>query len=301
MEGIEEKALVRIIHAFFKLMGFFPKALSRGVCSILGLVFFHLDRRHRKIVLTNLTRAFSRTMTQAEIYRLGRMVFENLCQIPFEMGFFLRLNHRNFQKYFSFIGFSNLDSAYQKNKGVLCLTAHIGNWELLSGIPAMLGYPLSMVVRPLDFKPMDNFMKKFRTRSGGKLIPKNSSMRMILNSLKRGELVGMLLDQNVDWYDGVFVRYFGRPACTNKGLALVALKTGAPVVPVFLIRDGKRFILHCEPQVSLVRTGDKTKDIEINTERFTSIIESFVRRYPEQWFWVHQRWKTRPYHKWPKD
>jgi len=113
--------------------------------------------------------------------------------------------------------------------------------------------------------------------------------------------VGILLDQNVDWYDGVFVDYFGRPACTNKGLALLALKTGAPVIPVFLIRDGKRFIFHCEPEVPLVRTGDKIKDIEVNTERFTKIIESFVSRYPEQWFWLHQRWKTRPYHPWPKD
>jgi len=186
MKGIGERNIYRIIHAFFRLLGFFPKPLSRFLGTFLGLILFNLDKKHRKIVLSNLTHAFCYKMEPERIYRLGRMVFENVCQIPFEMGFFLRINQRNLHQYFSFVGFSNLCSAYQKNKGVLCLTAHLGNWELLSGIPTMLGYPLSIVIRPLDFKPMDDFMRRFRTRSGGKLIPKNNSMRIVINSLKRG-------------------------------------------------------------------------------------------------------------------
>ena len=105
----------------------------------------------------------------------------------------------------------------------------------------------------------------------------------------------MLLDQNVDWYDGVFVDFFGRPACSNKGLALLALHTGAPVVPVFLVRDRLCFKAEFGPEMRLIQTGDETKDIEANTRHYTKAIESVIRRHPDQWFWVHQRWKTRPY------
>jgi KDO2-lipid IV(A) lauroyltransferase len=125
-------------------------------------------------------------------------------------------------------------------------------------------------------------------------------MRKVLGILKQGEVIVMLMDQNVDWYEGVFVDFFGRRACTNKGLALLARKTEAPVVPVFLIRKESGFIVEIGQEVPLIKTGDKTKDIEANTQQYNKIIEDIIRRYPDQWFWVHQRWKTRPYQPWPK-
>jgi KDO2-lipid IV(A) lauroyltransferase len=108
------------------------------------------------------------------------------------------------------------------------------------------------------------------------------------------------MDQNVDWYDGVFVDFFGHRACTNKGLARLALKTEAPVLPVFIVREGSLYRAEIGPEVPLIKTGDKTKDVEANTQQYNDVIEAFVRRYPDQWFWVHQRWKTRPYKPWPK-
>jgi KDO2-lipid IV(A) lauroyltransferase len=124
------------------------------------------------------------------------------------------------------------------------------------------------------------------------------SAREVLKAFQRGEVVGVLIDQNVDWYEAVFVNFFGRRAATNKGFALLVMKTGASVIPVFMIRDKDRFRVEVWPEVVLIKTGDKTKDIEMNTQLCNDVIERFVRRYPEQWFWVHQRWKTRPYTPW---
>jgi KDO2-lipid IV(A) lauroyltransferase len=126
-------------------------------------------------------------------------------------------------------------------------------------------------------------------------------MRKILRALKQKESVVVLLDQNMDWYEGVFVDFFGKSACTNQGLALMALTTEAPVIPVFLVRDGQRFITEFLEEIPLVRTGDRRKDLEENTQRYTQTLEAVVRRFPGQWLWVHQRWKTRPCHPWPRE
>jgi len=181
----------------------------------------------------------------------------------------------------------------------LLLTAHCGNWELLSVLGAMVKIPQSAVMRPLDFKPLDHFIFNLRTRFGGKMIPKQRSFRKIIRSLNRGEMVYLLMDQNVDWYEGVFVDFMGHRACTSKGLALLALKTGVPVIPVFMIREKSGFRAEFGPEIVTVKTGDRQKDIENNTQEYNKVIENCIRRYPDQWFWVHQRWKTKPYQPWP--
>jgi KDO2-lipid IV(A) lauroyltransferase len=218
----------------------------------------------------------------------------------FEIAWFWRLSRDDFDKYFRIDGLSHYTNALKKNKGVLILTAHVGNFELMTVFSGMTGCPIHIIYRPLDFRPLDEFFVNLRTQFGGEVIPKNRSMRRILTGLSKGEAFAFLMDQNVDWYDGVFVEFFGRRACTNKGLALLALKTEAPVVPLFLVREGSGFRVEVGPEAPLVKTGDKRKDLEANTQQYNSIIEGIVRRYPDQWFWVHQRWKTRPYKPWPK-
>ena len=106
------------------------------------------------------------------------------------------------------------------------------------------------------------------------------------------------MDQNVDWYEGVFVDFMGHRACTNKGLTLLALKTGAPVVPVFMIREKRGFRAEFGSEIPFLKTGDKQKDIEVNTRQYNRIIENMIRQFPDQWFWIHQRWKTKPYQAW---
>lgn len=300
MKSKKQTAAYVAIRTLFSCLGIFPLHIGRKLGAALGNVFFLCDSKHRNIALDNLAAAFRPEKTLRQTRVLARKIFQNLGQIVFEIAWSLRLKKKDFEKYFLINGLSYLRSAFDKGKGVLILTAHIGNWELLTIVAAMTGYPKSIVVRPLDFGPLEKFFAGLRTRFGGRLIPKKNSLRMVLRSLEQDEMVGLLMDQNVDWYDGVFVDFFGRLACTNKGLALLALKTGAPVVPLFVVRENSYFRAEFGREVPLIQTGDKTRDVEANTQQYTKIIESFICRYPDQWLWVHQRWKTRPYHEWPR-
>jgi KDO2-lipid IV(A) lauroyltransferase len=164
---------------------------------------------------------------------------------------------------------------------------------LSAAAAALLIKPAVAVYRTLDSALLEHIVLRVRSAAGNTLIPKEHAMRAMIRSLKRNEIVGILIDQNVAWYEGVFVDYFGRPACTTNGLALLALHTKAPVLPGYIVRlhDG-RYRLVIGPEVEITRTGDRDADVLANTQRFTKVIEDTVRRYPDQWFWVHQRWKS---------
>ncbi|QTA84353.1 lysophospholipid acyltransferase family protein [Desulfonema magnum] len=293
-----EKIVFKIIVLCINLLGLIPKQWGDRMGCLLGRLFFIADAKHRKIAMQNLAYVFGKNPSQTR--ELSLKVFENLGKILFEAAWSVRLKQERFFKYFKIEGLSHVRDAYEKGRGVLILTAHFGNWELLAVIAAMLGYPISIVYRPLDFKPLDQFIVNSRSRFGAKLIHRRKALRKILRCLNRGEMVAMLMDQSVDWYEGVFVDFFGHRTCTNKGMALLAMKTEAPVVPVFLIREEFGFTGKFLPEIPLTKTGDKTKDVEINTEKYNKVIESVVREYPEQWFWVHRRWKIRPYSLWPR-
>jgi KDO2-lipid IV(A) lauroyltransferase len=291
----------KLIEMLFRLLGLIPRRWAFRLSHSLGHFLCLVDTKHREIVLNNLIRAFGREKTRYEIEMLAKQVFKNALQIVFDIGWSLNLDEKRLTEYFTIEGRSHIQNAYEKGQGVLVLTGHFGNWELLSVIGAMLSYPLSVLYRPLDFKPLDRFFVKLRTRFEGKLIPLKRSMFAILKSLGRGEMVVLLMDQNVDWYEGVFVDFMGHRACTNKGLALIALKTKAPVIPAFLVREKEGFTAKFLPEIPLTISGDKTRDVEDNTQQYNQVIESFLRRYPDQWFWLHQRWKTRPYQPWPRE
>jgi KDO2-lipid IV(A) lauroyltransferase len=290
-----------IFNTLFKFLGIFSKKRAARISNFLGKILFNVAKKHREIALDNLTYAFGHEKQSEEIEKIAQQVFINLVQIVFEIAWSLQLDKKHLSRQFKIDGFHHIKKAYEKGKGVLVLTAHFGNWELLSVIGGMIKFPQSVVVRPLDFRPLDHFVFKLRTRFGGKIIPKQRSFRKIFRCLARGEFVYLLMDQNVDWYEGVFVDFMGHRACTNNGLALLALKTGAPVVPVFMIREKSGLRAEFGPEVVTVKTGDRQKDIEINTQEYNRVIENVVRRYPDQWFWIHQRWKTKPYQAWPRE
>jgi KDO2-lipid IV(A) lauroyltransferase len=289
-----------LISIFFKLVGQIPQQWVYRLSHFMGLLLFHVDKKHQKITLSNLTNAFKNEKDSDEIRHIAQQVFKNLALILFEIGWSLTLTKKEASKYFAVKGLPHLKAAHKKGRGVLVFTAHAGNWELLPVASSRVGYEISILFRPLDFPPLNRFFLEIRSRFGAKMIPTARSMRKILQDLKQGGLIGILMDQNVDWYEGVFVDFFGRRACTNKGLALLALKTKAPVIPIFLIREKTGFTVEIGEEIPLVKTGDKIKDIETNTQQYNNAIEAFVRRYPDQWFWVHQRWKTRPYWPWPR-
>jgi len=176
------------------------------------------------------------------------------------------------------------------------MTAHFGAWELSSFAHAVYGYPLKFIVRPIDNPRIEQLISNYRTSSGNVPIQRRSAARDILKALRQNEAVGILFDQNTTRKEGVFSEFFGIPAATSPSIALFALRTNAAVVPGFLIWDkglGKHR-LRFDPPVELIDTGDLEYDVLANTNRFNKILEGYVRQYPDQWLWIHRRWKTWP-------
>jgi Kdo2-lipid IVA lauroyltransferase/acyltransferase len=201
------------------------------------------------------------------------------------------LKRANIEKVVVIDGFENFDAARRRGKGVIFLTGHMSAWELSSFAQALYGYPLHFLVRPVSNRRIDELINGYRCLSGNRPIEKNRSARAILKTLGEAGTVGILMDHNTAIEEGVFVNFFGIPASTTSGLARLALRTDAAVVPGFLIWDGARrkYRLRFEAAVELSRSGDEEADVLENTQRFTSVIEEQVRRHPDQWLWVHKR------------
>jgi len=274
----------------------FPLTLRIWVFENLALLLYFIDGKHRRICQRNLHLAFPEFQAD-QIVTLSRKVFRNLGRVFAEFTFIPRLHPGNIGRYITAEGMEHYDQARRKGKGVLVLTAHFGNWEwLAAAFPILFGHGGYVVVRPLDNRFLNRLVEALRTWTGNRTVPKQKSMGQLLRLLKRGQTLGILLDQNVSWQEGIFVPFFGELACTNIGLALLAMKTEAPVIPFFSIRqaDGTYRII-IEPEIPLIRTGNKEWDIEQNTLNYTAMIERYVRNCPDHWFWVHQRWKTRPW------
>jgi KDO2-lipid IV(A) lauroyltransferase len=284
-----------------RVLGGLSESSRELVAQALGRVLFRVDRKHRRIAMDNLNRAFGTSWSPTAIRRCARSAFVNLFRIVLETAWAFRTPKAEMRKRFRFYGLHHLTAAQRQGRGVLVLTGHFGLWELLPQAAGLIDIPVSMVYRPLDFPPLDRFFREFRTRFGGQLVSSSGAVREVVRRLRRRETVTLLMDQNVDWYEGVFVDFFGHRSCSNKSMALLAMRTGAPVVPVYLSRDPDGgFRVDVAPQVPTLRTGDKQRDVEDNTLAYNRVLESFIRQRPDQWFWVHQRWKTRPYCPWPR-
>jgi KDO2-lipid IV(A) lauroyltransferase len=295
-----EKLALSLIQRCFSILGLVSRKNAHRISKFSGRLLYRLDRKHRTIAIDNLTHAFGGEKTPSEISTIAREVLSNLFLILFEIGWLKRLDPRDVRRQIKISGWHYFRKTLRRGKGALVLLAHAGNWELLSAVSPLVGVPVNVLYRPLDFKPLDLFFKTIRSRFGTQLLSTRRSAREVLRALGRGEVVGVLMDQNVDWYEGVFADFFGRRAATNKGFALLALKTGAPVIPLFMIREKNGFRVEIWPEVPLIKTGDRTTDVDRNTQQYNDVIERFVRRHPTQWFWVHQRWKTRPCAPWPR-
>jgi KDO2-lipid IV(A) lauroyltransferase len=223
-------------------------------------------------------------------------VGDNLGRLLGEFSQFPKLNKANLSEVVVYEGFENYARAAAKGNGILLLTGHIGAWELCAFAHGMYGHPLSFLLRPLDNPLLDNLISHYRQLSGNHIINKNKSVRDVLTELRRGKSVGLLIDINTLADQGVFCDFFGIPACSTTGLAVFALRSEAPVVPGFLIWEEKlnKHVLRFEPEIALIRTGDFKEEVQLNTARFMQAIEDCVRRHPEQWLWIHRRWRTRP-------
>jgi KDO2-lipid IV(A) lauroyltransferase len=294
--------LQQLIEMFLDVAAMMPLRFTWRLAEVFGRLWFRLDTRHRLIALNNLKLAWGDELTERERRNLAHKNFIHLARVVLELLYIRRVTPDEMGRFVTFEGLEHLDAALKKGRGVLVMASHFGNWELMALAFSLLHHPINIVIRPLDSPFLDSLIDGIRTRGGNKMIAKKGSVSQVLRLLAAGEVVGLLIDQNPAWSEGVFVPFFNEIACTNKALSSLALRTSAPVVPAYNVRepDGSYRIV-VEPEVVLDRSGDTRVDIEENTAQFNRIIESYVRRHPEQWFWVHQRWKTRPYQPWPRE
>jgi Kdo2-lipid IVA lauroyltransferase/acyltransferase len=278
-----------------KAIGLLPRPLARAVGISIAHAVYHLHGRLRAVGMRNLALAFPE-MPVSERRRILKGEFTSLGRQLAEVCLFPGYTRENVDQVVIYDGFENYQQAFDRGRGVLFLTAHLGGWELSAFAHSLHGYPLHIVMRPLDNPYIDSMVRHYRTMHGNTTVAKDDFVRGLLGAMKTGGTVGILMDTNMTPPQGVFVPFFDIPACTASGLARIALRTGAAVVPGFTIWDAKlkKYRLRFDPAVDLVRTGDDNADVVANTARFTAIIEDYVRRYPDQWLWVHRRWKTRP-------
>jgi KDO2-lipid IV(A) lauroyltransferase len=278
-----------------RLLGLLPRPLARAAGARLAALAFLFRPPLRRTALFNLRLAFPE-WTDAKRRRVVRGLVRHLGWMAGEFSQFPKYTCENIERIVVLDGFENFAAAERRGKGVLLLTGHMGAWELAPFAHALYGHPLHFLVRSIDNARVDALVNRYRCLSGNAPIEKNQSARAMLKILREGGTVGILADQNTSLEEGVFVDFFGLPASTTTGLARLAPHTGAAVVPGYIYWDAAlhKYRLRFEPAIGLVHTGDDATDIRENTARFTRVIENYARRHPDQWLWVHKRWKTRP-------
>ena len=217
-------------------------------------------------------------------------VFYSIARLMVTFARMPRMNANNISKWIRYDGLENFTSALARGKGVLVATAHLGNWELSAFAHAWMTAPMNIVVRPLDNARIDALVEHRRALSGNRVIEKKDAARGILRALAAGQAVGILIDQNTMPDQGLFIDFFGMKACAGTAFAKLAQHSGAAVVPGFALwsEDERRYVLRFYPEVPI------TGDVAADTQRIHSVLESIIRKYPDQWLWIHRRWKTRP-------
>jgi KDO2-lipid IV(A) lauroyltransferase len=276
-------------------LGLLPRSLARLAGADIGALAFHAVSRLRKVGRRNLELAMpqlsaaDRDLILKKLYRNLGWLLAEFCQMP-------RYTPANTAAIARYEGLENFVAAKQKGNGVLIVTGHLGAWELSSYYHSLMGHPMNMVIRRLDNPRVDALVNSIRCLHGNNVLHKDDFARGLLGAMRKGETVGILMDTNMTPPQGVFVDFFGHAACTASGLARVALKTDAAVLPGFMLWEEaeRKYVLQFGKQIELIRTGNDEEDIRANTELFTKAIEDTIRRYPDQWLWVHRRWKTRP-------
>jgi KDO2-lipid IV(A) lauroyltransferase len=278
-----------------KLLGLPPRSIARALGAGVGRLALALTPRLRRAGHRNLQLAFPQK-SEAEREQILRKLYRNLgwllaefCQMPY-------YTPKQAARFIRYEGLEHYLKARDQGKGVLILTGHLGAWELSSFYHSLMGYPMSIVIRRLDNPLVDRLVNHIRCLHGNHVLHKDDFARGLLASMRRGETVGILMDTNMTPPQGAFVEFFGHLACTGSGMARVALKTGAPVVPGFLLWDEatQQYVLRFGEPLELASTGDAEADAVAYTALFTRVIEDYIRQFPDQWLWVHRRWKTQP-------
>jgi KDO2-lipid IV(A) lauroyltransferase len=278
-----------------RFLGRMPRGLARLLAGMLAFSVHWAFGRLRRVGVRNLELAFPELPFETR-KRILRAVYLYLGWQLVEFCRMTRYTAQNTRDWIRTEGLEHYLAAQARGKGVLIVTGHLGAWELSSFYHSLMGYPMGMVIRRLDNRRLDDYVNAIRCLHGNRVLHKDDFGRGLLTAMRAGQTVGILMDTNMTPPQGEFVKFFGRPACTATGLAHVARKTGAAVLPGFMLWEPaeRKYVLHFGPEIEIPHTEDAQADILAGTQLCTEAIESWIRRYHDQWLWIHRRWKTRP-------
>ena len=278
-----------------KFLGLLPRPVARRFAEAIAWTLFWLRPPLRHAARVNLRLAFPE-WSDTQRRKAIRGMVRSLGWMAAEFAHFPGLTRGNIERLVALDGFEDFEAARKRGKGVIFLMGHMSAWELAPFAQALYGHPLSFLARAIENPRVDALVNRYRCLSGNQPIEKNNAARTILRVLHGGGTVGILADQNTSLEEGAFVNFFGIPAATTTGLARIARRTDAAVVPGFLCWDdaARKYRLRFGPAIALQRTNDEEADVRENTARFNRVIEDYIRAHPEQWLWVHKRWKNRP-------
>jgi len=276
------------------IIGILPLRVGLFLADLAGMLGYHvIFKKERRRAFENLKSVFPEKSDE-EIENIAKKVFSNLCKNVIEWLNAFKLNKKNIDGWIEAQGFEKLDRVFSKGKGTIGLASHLGNWELMHIAFALKGYPGTAIARRMYFDKYGKFLEDIRTAKGVGVVYRDESPKKLLRLLKKNKLIGILADQDVDSVDGVFVDFFGKPAYTPKAPAAFSLASGAPIVPCFMIRKERGHRIIVEEPIEMEKKSDKAETIRHNTQRWSDVVESYIRKYPEQWVWMHARWKTKP-------
>jgi KDO2-lipid IV(A) lauroyltransferase len=285
-----------IFKAFSIFINFLPESWALWLGRGMGRMAYALDWRHRHVALENLSLVFGMEKPEKEIRAIARRTFESLGMTAVEFVRIPKTDLETFKAKLTVEGMEKIKEVLDnRRKGILLLLSHFGNWELMALIPQLFGAPISVIARPIKKnKWIDRMVKEIREGTGLEVIQTEKASRKIFQALAQNRIVGILADQRAKRSEGVWIDFFGKKAPTTPALAVLSMRTGAPVVPVFMIRNGRQNhrLLIGEP-LQMVNTGDVKKDVEANTRLVNQTLEEMIRQYPDQWFWVHRRWERK--------
>jgi len=287
--------LYLLLKGFSLFVNFLPEPSSLWVGRRLGNLIYYLDLEHRKIALQNLHIAFGREKSEEEIRSIAKRNLQNLGMMAIEFFRLPKMDVEAFQDRVNIEGLEIYQKALNNKKGILLLLSHFGNWELMGLMSKFLGSSIAVIARPIKKnKRVDRWVTEIRSGTGLEVISTEKASRKVMRVLSQNRMVGILIDQRAKRSEGVWVDFFGKKAPSTPALAILAMRTRAPVLPVFMVRNGHRkHRLVVKEPLQLVDTGNIKKDVETNTQLMNHVLESMIRQYPDQWFWVHRRWERK--------
>jgi len=287
------------LYLLIRLFGFFinllPERVALWIGRQVGNLMYYVDLEHRRVALANLSMAFGEEKTDAERYSIARKNFQNIGMMAIEFFLIPKMDMETYRKKVEIEGLDQALAVLEQGRGALLLLGHFGNWELMVPMTRVIQRPILAIAKPIKRNRwLERWVIRSREKIGLEIIPPTNAVPKVLQALSKNYPVAILFDQRGKRSKGIWAELFGRKVPTTAGLAVMALKSNAPVLPVFMIREGyEKHRLIIRDPLDLIRTGHFEQDVKANTQLFNNVLESIIRQYPEQWLWIHRRFERK--------